>query len=256
MKIGIVILATNAYFILGIRFIKKFMKYYKGDNKITFYFFSDTDPSEYVQDIDIRYIETKHSNWVEGTNSKFSNIISLENEEVDYLYYFDADTNIDKDFKDTWLLGDMVGGEHYGNRTFMQKTGYPFDRNSHSRAYIPKHTPLPQMYYYGAFFGGKKEKVLYFCKILQNNQLADRKIHYEPAVNDESYINQYFHYNPPTRTVLVDEFPFLVSDKGGLGETRNVKLDTEQKKAIILKLKDIDFDIRNNEIIYEKDLSL
>ena len=37
-KIGIVILATNAYFVLGVRFIKKFMHHYKGDSKITFYF--------------------------------------------------------------------------------------------------------------------------------------------------------------------------------------------------------------------------
>lgn len=31
MKIGITIIATNAYFPLGIRFIKKFKHYYKGD---------------------------------------------------------------------------------------------------------------------------------------------------------------------------------------------------------------------------------
>ena len=38
-KIGIVIIATNSYFVLGIRFIKKFMHHYKGSQKITFYFF-------------------------------------------------------------------------------------------------------------------------------------------------------------------------------------------------------------------------
>ena len=57
-KIGIVILATNAYFVLGINFIKKFSYHYKGDAKITFYFFSDTDPKEYLpDDINIEYIQ-------------------------------------------------------------------------------------------------------------------------------------------------------------------------------------------------------
>jgi hypothetical protein len=43
-KIGIVILATNAYFVLGVRFIKKFMHHYKGNSDVKFYFFSDEDP--------------------------------------------------------------------------------------------------------------------------------------------------------------------------------------------------------------------
>jgi hypothetical protein len=255
MKIGIAILATNAYFVLGIRFIKKFMKHYKGNSNITFYFFSDTDPSNYLPStINVKFIHTTHMNWVEGTNSKFLNIISLQDEEQDYLYYFDADTNVNKDFEDTWLLGDMVGGEHYANRNFMKNDGFPFDRNPRSAAYIPKHTTLPKMYYYGAFFGGKKEKVIYFCKILRNNQLLDKKINYEPGVNDESYINQYFHYNPPAKVVTIEEFPFLVSDKGGLGETRDVSLDIKEIKNTILHLKDKDFDIKNKIVYVQTDM--
>ena len=49
-NIGIVILATNAYFVLGVRFIKKFIHHYKGDKQITFYFFSDTDPVPFISD--------------------------------------------------------------------------------------------------------------------------------------------------------------------------------------------------------------
>ena len=77
-NIGIVILATNAYFILGVRFIKRFMHYYKGNNQITFYFFSDTNPKPYIPDnIDVEFYLDQHDNWVDGTNSKFKNIISL-----------------------------------------------------------------------------------------------------------------------------------------------------------------------------------
>ena len=78
-KIGIVILATNAYFVLGTRFIKKFIHHYKGDSEIKFYFFSDTDPRPYLSDsINVEYHHTIHNSWVEGTNSKFVNIISLK----------------------------------------------------------------------------------------------------------------------------------------------------------------------------------
>ena len=35
------------------------------------------------------------------------------------------------------------------------------------------------------------------AEILLQWQLEDKKINYEPGVNDESYINAYFHYNPP-----------------------------------------------------------
>lgn len=247
-NIGIVIIATNAYFILGIRFIKKFMYHYKGNKKIKFYFYSDTDPKDYLSDnIDVEFYYNKHTNWVEGTNSKFINIISLENCNIDYLYYFDADTNIINDFTEEWFLGDLVGGEHFGNRGWLAG-GVNFDKNPLSKAYVPADTHLPCVYYYGAFFGGKKDKMIELCKVLRYNQLEDKKINYEPGVNDESYINQYFHYNPPTYTVSHEQFAFTISDKGGIGETRNTALDINKHKKLLLTYKDDLFDIQNNVI--------
>jgi hypothetical protein len=247
-NIGIVILATNAYFVLGIRFIKKFKHHYKGSKQITFYFFSDTDPKPYTpDDIDIKFYLEKHNNWVEGTNSKFKNIIKLADCKSDYLYYFDADTNISRDFTEEWFLGDLVGGEHYGNRDWL-KNGAGFERNPISKAYVPLDSPLPYTYHYGAFFGGKKDRVVDFCTTLREWQLEDKKIPYEPGVNDESYINAYFHYNPPY-TVLCDKFMFDISDKGGLGETRKIDLNIEQHKEILIQNKDGLFDIKNNKII-------
>jgi hypothetical protein len=247
-KIGIVIIATNAYFVLGVRFIKKFVHYYVGDADITFHFFSDTNPAPYLQDgIDVRFYKESHTNWVDGTNSKFKNIISLENSDSDYLYYFDADTNINKSFSEKWFLGDLVGGEHFGNRGFLSNCK-GMDRNPISKAYVPADTCLPCTYYYGAFFGGKKDNVIEFCKILRNNQLEDKKIPYEPAVNDESYINQYFHFNPPTLTVRTEDFAFDVSDKGGIGETRNTKLSVEEIKSTILFNKDKLYDIKGGKV--------
>jgi hypothetical protein len=247
-KIGIVVIGTNAYFPLGIKFIKRFSHFNVSSDLITFYFFSDTDPSDYIPDnINVHFIEQFHENWVLATNSKFNNIVKLESEDIDYIYYFDADTNVDKPFNTDWFIGDLVGGEHYGNRTWM-KERKAFDRNPKSKAYIPLDTDLPQMYYYGAFFGGIKNNVINFCKTLRDWQIKDKEIPYEPGVNDESYINAYFHYNPP-HVVTNEQFAFCISDKSGIGETRNPSLDISNINQDLLVNKNNLIDIKHGKVM-------
>ena len=252
-KIGIVLIATNAYFILGIRFIKKFIHHYKGDCEIKFYFFSEEDPRPYLAvGINAVHKLNKHLSWIDATNSKFKNILDIQKDlltEVDYVYYFDADTNISQRFDESWFLGDLVGGEHFGSTSFL-KDGIGFDKNPESKAYVPDNTTLLCTYYYGAFFGGKTNKVIDFCNELRSYQLADKEIGYEPSVNDESYINKYFHYNPPTLTVESKDFKFDISDKGGIGETRNPELNIRNHKKEILKRPNDLFNIQNNTITW------
>mgnify|MGYP006090681191 CR=1 FL=1 len=109
-----------------------------------------------------------------------------------------------------------MGGEHFNNRQSDQKN---YDRNPQSKAYIPIDTQHDQTYYYGAFFGGLASNVMEMCKTLYSNQISDKLIGYEPAVNDESYINNYFHYNKPS-IVMDEDFCFLISDKGGIDDIR------------------------------------
>lgn len=250
-KIGVVILATNAYFVLGVRFMKKFHHHYKGNRRIKYYFFSDTNPKDYVFDgMDVEHHYDEHKNWQDGTNSKFKNIISIKDklkEDCEYIYYFDADTSVSRDFTEEWFLGDLVGGEHFGNRDWL-KNGAGFDKNPISKAYVPNDTPLPCTYHYGAFFGGRVDEVVEFCNTLREWQLEDKKIPYEPGVNDESYINAYFHYNPPT-TVRCEDFAFEISHKGGIGETRDIHLNVSNIKQQMLLYKNYVYDIVNSELI-------
>jgi hypothetical protein len=250
-KIGIVMIATNAYFVLGIRFIKKFNYYYTGDYDVTFYFYSDEDPTDYIpNDIDVKFIKTKHNSWVDGTNSKFKNIVDIKHillDEVDYIYYFDADTNIINPFTEEWFIGDLVGGEHFGNRTFVSN-GKGFDRNPMGKSYVPEDSPLPYTYYYGAFFGGNTQNVIEFCETLTRYQIEDQLKGYEPPTNDESYINMHFHYNPP-KTVSIEDFKFSISDKGGLDNTRNVNLDISQLKAQMRENRFKIFELRDNNFV-------
>lgn len=247
-KIGIVILCTNSYIVLGVKFVKRFMQFYKGNRKIKFFLFSNTDPKDYLPaSIDYEYIYTNNKTWVDGTNLKFNSILSLENRDVDYLVYIDADSNVDKEFTDEWFIGDIVGGQHYDDQGRM-KDKKAYDRNPRSKAYIPYDTSLEQTYFYGAFFSARKNKMIELCKTLKEWQDTDHAIGYEAAVNDESYLNKYFHYNRP-KVIPTSKFKFLVSDKSGIGDPRNMNLNVDQIKKDLLLYRDKNIDIKNGKVI-------
>lgn len=247
MNIGIVILATNRYFPLGLRFIHKWRKYYRGNKNITFYLFTDRDPSDCIDTSDIVYTHSENENWVEGVNSKFINILKLKDVNEDYLFFFDADTNIVKDFTEEWFLGDKVGGQHFGDQDWMKNVkGY--DRNPISSCYVPFDTKLHQMYYYGAFFGGLRDEMIDLCKEIYKRQQKNKKIGYEPGVNDESYLNREYHYNPPTKIVKCKDFAFVISDKGSINNIRDVKQDFSKQLALLKENYNKPFDIINAKI--------
>jgi hypothetical protein len=250
MKIGIILLATNGYFPLGIRFVKKFMHFYEGSSEIIFYFFSDKNPKEYVsENINVEHYYLSNPTWVDGTNSKFKSIIAAgEKSTCDYIFYFDADTNITQKFDENWFIGELVGGQHYADQSWM-KEKKQYDRNPKSKAYVPENTTLFQMYFYGAFIGGTREKMVNLCETLKSYQEEDKKIPYEPVVNDESYINKEFHFNPPTRIVYNADFKFGISDKGGIEHTRDVNIDISSMLEDIKKYKNEVFDILNGKIV-------
>lgn len=241
MKIGIVVLATNAYFAMGIRFIKKFLYFYEGSSEIVFYFFSDENPKEYLPNIfPIEYSHVRHASWQDGTNSKFKNIVSLQDKNIDYLYYFDADTNVVKYFNENWFLGDIVGGEHFMNKDMSIK---PYDNEPESACFVDPKSNLERIYYLGAFFGGKKEKVITMCRELMSLQAKNKTINHEPIWNDESYLNYYFCYNKPEKIVWYKNFQFLISNKGNLSNTRDVKMNISTLKNKMKNNKNKVYDI-------------
>ena len=247
MNIGILILATNAYFPLGLRLVNRFHHYYNGDANITFYFCSNRKPDVYLkEEINVKHIVNKHKSWLEGTNSKFKNILSLEDEDLDYIFYMDSDTNVFNPFDEQWMLGESVAAQHFDDKTRMKNVKC-YDRNPKSKAYVPLDTKLPEMYYHGAFFGGTKARMMEICKVLRSWQIEDDKIKYEPSVNDESYINAFFHYNPPTTVLPYSDFQFSASDGGGLLDKRN-NPSVAHLTRVIVQYKNKLWDIKDNRI--------
>lgn len=255
-RVGIVILATNVYFVLGLRFMKRFIHFYRGDCEIVFYFFSDEDPTPYIpENIKVKFYKQTHRDWRAGTNSKFKNIVNIQydlKKDVDYVYYFDADTNVNKEFTEDWFMGEYVSGEHYGNKGWLAN-GAGFDRSPIGKSYVPISSNLPYTYRYGAFFGGSVESMLFMCQKLMEWQIIDTDKGYEPPNNDEGYLNCYFHFNTPTLTVPSDKFEFLISDKGGLEEVvRHPETDISAMKKELLENKDQLFNIVYKNIVYNE----
>lgn len=246
--IGIVLVATNAYFVLGVRFIKKFMHYYCGDKHIIFHFFSDRSPHDYLQYHNVKHYHLSNNHWIDGANAKFKSILSIDYSHCDYVYFFDADTNINDSFTDDWFVGTLVGGQHFADQLWM-KHEKEFDRNPQSKAYIPIDTHLPQMYFYGAFFGGETNQMMQLCETLYTYQLEDKKLPYEPRWNDESYLNREFHYNPPSKIIKSDEFKFLVSDKGSIENMRDANLDITSLLNDLKKFKHTTIDIIDSKVV-------
>ena len=90
--------------------------------------------------------------------------------------------------------------------------------------------------------------VKHFCEILIDWQKKDKLISYEPAVNDESYINKFFHYSPPVKVVPYEDFAFIVSDKGGISETRKTEEKLENVLQDLKVYKNEDINIINGKV--------
>ena len=56
------------------------------ENELKFFLFTDTNPDEYLpKSVAFEWIELRNSNWVEGTNSKFTSIPFVEDRDMDYI---------------------------------------------------------------------------------------------------------------------------------------------------------------------------
>jgi hypothetical protein len=232
-RIDFIVLATNSYLPLGIRLYKNLCRYMENFHM---HMVVNTDVIPFLGKSFTDRITTyrdDNKSWVECMYMKFRWARHIA-ENHSRVFYLDADTNLKKkiDYKQL-LVGDLVGAEHFNNRTTMAQVKN-YERNPISAAYIPFNTPYPQTYYQGAFFGGKSNYVAAFCDTIESWKETDKQINFEPGVNDESYINKFFHYNPRT-TIKLEDFPFIISCKGGIQNTRQVKSPWDRQGLEVYK---------------------
>lgn len=204
-------LATNKYRTLGVRLRDGLRTHFRGD--FHFHVFSDVLSDQVHADTSFYY--RSHANWVAAVNDKFPCVASLSLNPEDQVIFLDADTRVYRDISADDFTGELVAWQHFGDQTWMRHQK-GFDRFAKSACFVPFDTPHPQMWFMGAIWGGRFGRVKRMLRELTAAQVANRRIGHEPGVNDESYLNHYFHYNPPTRVCPWPQgYPFIVSDKGG-----------------------------------------
>lgn len=211
-RIAIVTIATNKYFALGLRFIKKMKKHYRGNSIIDFHLFADSDPSLYIEMSNVIFhMVDNDTDWNRTNLTKLDYAESLKPLGYDYLYLIDADTNINVDFYDDIFLHDTLVMEHPGNR--LDPLAY--ERNPLSTAYIPYSDDPDQMYYMGCFVGGHSDKIFDAIETLQKNIKLDTENGILATWNEESHWNAYWYKNKPAKVFLFpEEVIFDISDKG------------------------------------------
>lgn len=266
--INVVILATNIYALLGVRLIKQLNYRYKGKIPLHIHVFTDVDMEQYLptstKNVTVHY--RIHNSWLNGTNSKFTNIVSLEKIMVrkfkpqsdnDYCYYIDADTIVVNDINETFFT--LNRSHKFASLTHficgsIPPENYPFERNSVSQAFVSK-TDKDQLYRHATYLGGRTQDFVEMCKKLIVMQDIDQKINFEPGCNDESYVNRYLHdirYTNQCKVWKCEDFSkyLLVSEKGGLENFRDVKnKPTEEDLNLLKENREKQINIVNGKIV-------
>jgi len=183
MKICIIILATKKYIEFIPNLSRQIKKYFLPNHQTDIIVFTDNQHKS----LDVNYVLIDHLEFPYMMLLRYRLIYSNSElfKDYDYLYYMDADTQINS----------LIGEEIFADYLAVIHPGYfstpreyfPYEENHHSTAYIgPNHG---SKYVCGGFQGGAK--YLEACKILATNTTTDLKGRIVARWYDESHWNHY-----------------------------------------------------------------
>jgi hypothetical protein len=201
MKIAFLSIATNKY----INYIPKLFE------SLDKYAFNDNDVQLSLLVFTNQNISFKPSNKIQGITTNVTHVpfplVSLlryhyyyavkeQLQNFDYIYHLDCDLEIVKPISKE-ILGERVCVEHPGmNKDYTHRQLFPYDYNSSSKAYVPPN--LGTCYYQNCLQGGSSLEFIKMCSLLKDNIEVDLRNNYIARWHDESYMNCYMAYNPPT----------------------------------------------------------
>ena len=192
MNIGVLVIATNKYIRFLEPLVESINKYFLTGHSVTVFCF--TNIMDHVVPDNVILIEQEHMPWPLPTLKRFEIFYKHRDkyENIDILYYLDADMRINDYVGDEFLPGDkeLVAVIHPGyRRDFLQS----FERRPQSHACVDWNH---YVYHCGGVQGGKKDSYLKACEILSNNILDDMKRQIVAIWHDESHWNKYLISNP------------------------------------------------------------
>lgn len=199
MNIGFLIIGTNKYIDFAEQVSRQLSEkvQIEGSNITRFIF---TNRAGLPQDSGEKRLHINHTPWPLPTLLRYHifNQYYEYLDEMDYLYYIDADMRIDG-VLDKSILGDLVGTLHPG---FYNKSPYyyTFDDNPKSQAYIER--TGGERYFAGGFNGGTTKQFMLMSNTISKWIDADLKQHYIALWHDESYLNRYFNKEKSPTLIL------------------------------------------------------
>lgn len=199
LKIGLAVIATGKYIEMALTMITSAHLYFFNGHQVRFFVFTDSDIP--ISD-NLNRVPIDCEAWPLPTLKRYhylyDNRHSLTG--VDYLFLCDADM-LFVDEVGPEILPDtfpfLVGTQHPGVHNDWQKANKrgTYETNPLSKAYVS--STEGDVYYAGAFNGGRLEEFLKMAETIKNAIDTDLSVNYMAKWHDESHINRYYIDHPP-----------------------------------------------------------
>ncbi|WP_081431131.1 hypothetical protein [Moorena bouillonii] len=223
-KVGLLIICTGKYHRFMEGLYESASKFFMNNHDVTYFFFSDQDDMKQYQNMKI--IKIPHLPWplIALMRYHFFDQYRAVLSDMDFLFCCDVDMRF------VSLCGDeilpntssgLVGVDHPGyclmprlkskfdrllENHLLKKIGITpritnkrlrgtYETNPISTAYIAP--DQGEVYYAGAFNGGRTDAFLTMCDHIKQNVNQDLSKNYIAVWHDESHLNRYFINHPP-----------------------------------------------------------
>jgi hypothetical protein len=200
MKIAFLTIATNKY-ITYINGLAESLDTFAKHDDITLFVFANR-PIEYQPNkIKIKTHYITHTPHPLGTLLRYHFYMEKKEElkQYDYLFHIDCDMKLVSDVGNE-ILGDRVCVNHPGYYEREDVKSYDYDRTPASAAYVSYDDPrpIPKTFYQNCFQGGKSGEFITMSEQIIEAANHDLRNNHIARWHDESYMNKYMLYNPPT----------------------------------------------------------
>ncbi len=200
-KIGILYICTGKYIEFWQSFYESSQKHFLLDDAYEkhYFVFTDSETIAYGNESFVHKIYQKPLAWPFITLHRFKifNSVSMELENMDYLYFFNANmlfiSNVDSSFlPDKNQNFSFVKHPGFFNKA---REKYTYDNNPKSLAYVSMNEG--EYYFMGGLNGGFKTPYLDMIRILERNIDVDEKNSIIALWHDESHLNRFAidHHN-------------------------------------------------------------
>jgi histo-blood group ABO system transferase len=222
LRVAFITLATRRpYFDMAISWAESLDRHFcpgqRASIQPTFVIFTDQEGDGMILLPGTLLIPTKRLPWPDTTLMRFEIMLSAWNETLqgfDYLYWMDADTLAVADFCYD-ILGERVALSH---TWFPAGRKAPFEDNYQSTAFVPRQEADIQLYFSAHLYGGSRDRFEHLLRSCADTVATDRANYITALVHDESYLNRYMIFHPPT-LILTHSFtcfPQEAYDQPGL----------------------------------------